>query len=110
RVAFGQLGPLAPVAGFGTGTVTLLGLLPPLCAVTVTVAVPAPRRTAGVPVDAYPDPDLAPDGPRPGRPRTWTGRSSPGRPVGAGAPDTAPASTTTARGCQGGRCRADRAA
>ncbi|MFB7528406.1 MFS transporter [Streptomyces sp. NPDC056178] len=31
RVAFGQLGPLAPVAGFGTGTVTLLGLLPPLC-------------------------------------------------------------------------------
>ncbi|MFF9508082.1 MFS transporter [Streptomyces sp. NPDC014724] len=31
RVAFGQLGPLAPVAGFGTGTITLLGLLPPLC-------------------------------------------------------------------------------
>lgn len=31
RVAFGQLGPLAPVAGFGTGTLTLLGLLPPLC-------------------------------------------------------------------------------
>lgn len=31
RVAFGQLGPLAPVAGFGTGTVTLLGLIPPLC-------------------------------------------------------------------------------
>ncbi|MFJ9680946.1 MFS transporter [Streptomyces sp. NPDC101194] len=31
RVAFGQLGPLAPVAGLGTGTVTLLGLLPPLC-------------------------------------------------------------------------------
>ncbi|MFF8918808.1 MFS transporter [Streptomyces sp. NPDC015032] len=31
RVAFGQLGPLAPVAGFGTGTVTVLGLLPPLC-------------------------------------------------------------------------------
>ncbi|MFB7187193.1 MFS transporter [Streptomyces sp. NPDC056230] len=31
RVPFGQLGPLAPVAGFGTGTVTLLGLLPPLC-------------------------------------------------------------------------------
>ncbi|MFB6990314.1 MFS transporter [Streptomyces sp. NPDC056304] len=31
RVAFGQLGPLAPVAGFGTGAVTLLGLLPPLC-------------------------------------------------------------------------------
>ncbi|WP_329816073.1 MFS transporter [Streptomyces sp. JV185] len=31
RVAFGQLGPLAPVAGFGTGSLTLLGLLPPLC-------------------------------------------------------------------------------
>ncbi|MGW1407228.1 MFS transporter [Streptomyces sp. NPDC002403] len=31
RVAFGQLGPLAPVAGFGTGALTLLGLLPPLC-------------------------------------------------------------------------------
>ncbi|MFJ2704564.1 MFS transporter [Streptomyces sp. NPDC087428] len=31
RVAFGQLGPLAPVAGFGTGAVTLLGLIPPLC-------------------------------------------------------------------------------
>ncbi|MFI2609461.1 MFS transporter [Kitasatospora sp. NPDC018619] len=31
RVAFGQLGPLAPVAGWGAGTVTLLALLPPLC-------------------------------------------------------------------------------
>ncbi|MFE2373654.1 MFS transporter [Streptomyces sp. NPDC059398] len=31
RVAFGQLGPLAPVAGFSTGAVTALGLLPPLC-------------------------------------------------------------------------------
>ncbi|MEU6117320.1 MFS transporter [Streptomyces sp. NPDC047117] len=31
RVAFGQVGPLAPVAGFSSGTVTLLGLLPPLC-------------------------------------------------------------------------------
>lgn len=31
RVVFGQLGPLAPVAGFGTGSLTLLGLLPPLC-------------------------------------------------------------------------------
>ncbi|MGN5634408.1 MFS transporter [Streptomyces sp. AC154] len=31
RVAFGQLGPLAPVAGFSTGAVTLLGLIPPLC-------------------------------------------------------------------------------
>ncbi|WP_416874718.1 CynX/NimT family MFS transporter [Kitasatospora sp. SC0581] len=31
RVAFGQIGPLAPVAGWGPGTVTLLALLPPLC-------------------------------------------------------------------------------
>ncbi|MER8102527.1 MFS transporter [Kitasatospora sp. NPDC094016] len=31
RVAFGQVGPLAPVAGWGQGTVTVLGLLPPLC-------------------------------------------------------------------------------
>ncbi|WP_320775470.1 MFS transporter [Streptomyces sp. CRN 30] len=31
RVAFGQVGPLAPVAGFGSATVSLLGLLPPLC-------------------------------------------------------------------------------
>ncbi|MFF0503372.1 MFS transporter [Streptomyces fimicarius] len=30
-VAFGQLGPLAPVVGFGTGALTVLGLLPPLC-------------------------------------------------------------------------------
>ncbi|EDX21435.1 MFS transporter [Streptomyces sp. Mg1] len=31
RVAFGQIGPLAPVAGFSPATVSLLGLLPPLC-------------------------------------------------------------------------------
>ncbi|MFJ9691391.1 MFS transporter [Kitasatospora sp. NPDC101183] len=31
RVAFGQIGPLAPVAGWGQGTVTVLSLLPPLC-------------------------------------------------------------------------------
>jgi CP family cyanate transporter-like MFS transporter len=31
RVAFGQVGPLAPVAGFSQATVSLLGLLPPLC-------------------------------------------------------------------------------
>ncbi|WP_430334775.1 MFS transporter [Rhodococcus sp. ACT016] len=30
RVAFGQIGPLAPVAGFDASTVTLLGLIPPL--------------------------------------------------------------------------------
>ncbi|MFJ4183753.1 CynX/NimT family MFS transporter [Kitasatospora sp. NPDC089509] len=31
RVAFGQIGPLAPVAGWGAGTVTVLALIPPLC-------------------------------------------------------------------------------
>ncbi|MBV2155605.1 MFS transporter [Kitasatospora sp. SUK 42] len=31
RVAFGQIGPLAPVAGWGPGTVTVLALIPPLC-------------------------------------------------------------------------------
>ncbi|MFJ3670452.1 MFS transporter [Streptomyces sp. NPDC090106] len=31
RVAFGQIGPLAPLAGFSSATVSLLGLLPPLC-------------------------------------------------------------------------------
>ena len=31
RVAFGQIGPLAPVAHFSPATVSLLGLLPPLC-------------------------------------------------------------------------------
>ncbi|MFE6051394.1 MFS transporter [Kitasatospora sp. NPDC056446] len=31
RVAFGQVGPLAPVAGWGPGTVTVLALLPALC-------------------------------------------------------------------------------
>ncbi|MFD9690797.1 MFS transporter [Kitasatospora sp. NPDC059088] len=31
RVAFGQVGPLAPVAGWGAGTVTVLALIPPLC-------------------------------------------------------------------------------
>lgn len=30
RVAFGQIGPLAPVAGFTSSTVTVLGLIPPL--------------------------------------------------------------------------------
>nr|WP_228871823.1 MFS transporter [Streptomyces halstedii] len=45
RVAFGQLGPLAPVAGFGTGTVTLLGLLPPLCmGLFAPLATPVRRR------------------------------------------------------------------
>lgn len=31
RAAFGQIGPLAPIAHFGSATVTVLGLLPPLC-------------------------------------------------------------------------------
>ncbi|MFY4718366.1 MFS transporter [Streptomyces sp. LaBMicrA B280] len=31
RVAFGQIGSLAPVAGFSPALVSLLGLLPPLC-------------------------------------------------------------------------------
>ncbi|MFD8783223.1 CynX/NimT family MFS transporter [Kitasatospora sp. NPDC059599] len=31
RVSFGQIGPLAPVAGFSPVTVSVLGLLPPLC-------------------------------------------------------------------------------
>jgi CP family cyanate transporter-like MFS transporter len=30
RVPFGQVGPLAPIAGIGAGTVTLLGVIPPL--------------------------------------------------------------------------------
>ena len=30
RIAFGQVGPLAPVSGFSSTSVTLLGLLPPL--------------------------------------------------------------------------------
>ncbi|MGW1191923.1 MFS transporter [Streptomyces sp. NPDC002559] len=44
RVAFGQLGPLAPVAGLGTGAVTLLGLLPPLCMGAFAPFVPLVRR------------------------------------------------------------------
>ncbi|MFF3533055.1 MFS transporter [Streptomyces sp. NPDC002466] len=47
RVAFGQLGPLAPVAGFGTGAVTLLGLLPPLCMGAFAPVVPLVRRRLG---------------------------------------------------------------
>ncbi|MFF3391301.1 MFS transporter [Streptomyces sp. NPDC002669] len=47
RVAFGQLGPLAPVAGLGTGAVTLLGLLPPLCMGAFAPFVPLVRRRLG---------------------------------------------------------------
>lgn len=45
RVAFGQIGPLAPVAGFDASTVTLLGLIPPLVmGLFAPLAVVARRR------------------------------------------------------------------
>ncbi|MDG3010615.1 MFS transporter [Rhodococcus sp. D2-41] len=45
RVAFGQIGPLAPVAGFSNRTVTVLGVIPPLCmGLFAPLAVPARRR------------------------------------------------------------------
>ncbi|WP_241566183.1 MFS transporter [Prescottella agglutinans] len=45
RVAFGQIGPLAPVAGFDASVVTLLGLIPPLVmGLFAPVAVVARRR------------------------------------------------------------------
>lgn len=45
RVAFGQIGPLAPVAGFDATTVTLLGLIPPLVmGLFAPLAVVARRR------------------------------------------------------------------
>ncbi|MCL2535232.1 MAG: MFS transporter [Nocardiaceae bacterium] len=45
RVAFGQIGPLAPVAGFAPSTVTLLGLIPPLVmGLCAPFAAPARRR------------------------------------------------------------------
>ncbi|BCN86068.1 MFS transporter [Prescottella equi] len=45
RVAFGQIGPLAPVAGFDAATVTLLGLIPPLVmGLFAPLAVVARRR------------------------------------------------------------------
>ncbi|MGY3680601.1 MFS transporter [Streptomyces sp. TE33382] len=47
RVAFGQLGPLAPVAGFGTGALTVLGLLPPLCMGLFAPLTPWVRRRLG---------------------------------------------------------------
>ncbi|MER5988994.1 MFS transporter [Streptomyces sp. NPDC001787] len=47
RVAFGQLGPLAPVAGFGTGALTVLGLLPPLCMGLFAPLAPWVRRRFG---------------------------------------------------------------
>ncbi|WP_337109943.1 MFS transporter [Prescottella equi] len=45
RVAFGQIGPLSPVAGFDAATVTLLGLIPPLVmGLFAPLAVVARRR------------------------------------------------------------------
>ncbi|WP_305093114.1 MFS transporter [Prescottella sp. R16] len=45
RVAFGQIGPLAPVAGFDASVVTLLGLIPPLVmGLFAPLAVVARRR------------------------------------------------------------------
>ncbi|OQQ21789.1 hypothetical protein A4U94_14305 [Prescottella equi] len=45
RVAFGQIGPLAPVAGFDAATVTVLGLIPPLVmGLFAPLAVVARRR------------------------------------------------------------------
>lgn len=45
RVAFGQIGPLAPVAGFDATTVTVLGLIPPLImGLFAPLAVVARRR------------------------------------------------------------------
>ncbi|WP_335972609.1 MFS transporter [Streptomyces sp. CA2R106] len=47
RVAFGQVGPLAPVAGFSQATVSLLGLLPPLCMGAFAPLAGAVRRRLG---------------------------------------------------------------
>ncbi|UNQ39594.1 MFS transporter [Prescottella equi] len=45
RVAFGQIGPLAPVVGFDAATVTVLGLIPPLVmGLFAPLAVVARRR------------------------------------------------------------------
>ncbi|QHC23218.1 MFS transporter [Streptomyces sp. GS7] len=47
RVAFGQIGPLAPIAHFGSATVTVLGLLPPLCMGLFAPLAPVVRRRLG---------------------------------------------------------------
>ncbi|MFJ4798375.1 MFS transporter [Kitasatospora purpeofusca] len=47
RVAFGQIGPLAPVAHFGPAAVTVLGLLPPLCMGLFAPLAPLVRRRLG---------------------------------------------------------------
>lgn len=47
RVAFGQIGPLAPVAGFSPAIVSLLGLLPPLCMGAFAPLATVVRRQVG---------------------------------------------------------------
>lgn len=47
RVPFGQVGPLAPSAGFDSGLVTLLGMLPPLGMGLAAPFVPMLLRRAG---------------------------------------------------------------
>lgn len=47
RVPFGQIGPLAPSAGFNSAVVTLLGMLPPLGMGLAAPFVPALLRRAG---------------------------------------------------------------
>ncbi|QHC21476.1 MFS transporter [Streptomyces sp. GS7] len=47
RVSFGQIGPLAPVVGFSPATVSLLGLLPPLCMGAFAPLAAVARRRLG---------------------------------------------------------------
>ena len=47
RVSFGQIGPLAPVVGFSSATVSLLGLLPPLCMGAFAPLAAVARRRLG---------------------------------------------------------------
>lgn len=47
RVAFGQIGPLAPVAGLSSATVSVLGLLPPLCMGAFAPLAAVARRRLG---------------------------------------------------------------
>ncbi|MFE3885072.1 MFS transporter [Streptomyces lydicus] len=47
RVPFGQIGPLAPIAHFGSATVTVLGLIPPLCMGLFAPLAPVVRRRLG---------------------------------------------------------------
>ncbi|TWV53708.1 MFS transporter [Streptomyces misionensis] len=47
RVSFGQIGPLAPVAGFSPAVISLLGLLPPLCMGAFAPLAAVARRRLG---------------------------------------------------------------